>query len=505
MRTRSLSRIRWAVLLCVTALAAWSARVRPLVLIQRGMKFFDIGKAMLPPDLTFAGKAAVPLLATVQMAFSGTVLGAFFGLVLACAAAEQFHSCRWVRTGLRVLIQLVRTIPVLILALAATFLIGMGTLAGTAAIFLSTAVILAKLGYEDMEQAPDGAYLALKQNGVSPGKAAVRTVLPEILPAYLSNSLYLLEANVRSSAILGYVGAGGIGLLLNEKLSWRQYDKVGMVLILLFFVVAAAEAVSEAFRIHLKEGEGRSLLWFWIVIFVLAVLSVGTTESGSGLRAARAMVSGIIHLDWSLFLDGGSQGVWHLMLETVCIAWAGTILGAVFSLPLALAGSLRLMPKWAALAVRLAVVSVRTVPVFIYGLMFLRVTGPGAFAGVLTLGVTSTALLTRRFQEAADSVDLGAWRALRQAGVSWIVCVRRGLLPQLAPAFSAAVLYRFDVNLREASILGMVGAGGLGAPLVMAMNQYKWNQAGALLLGLALVVLATAKGSSMLSQSFKTD
>lgn len=501
MKRQSFCRIRWIGLLCVTAAAAWSAGVRPLVLLRRGMKFFDIGKAMFPPDLAFAGKAAAPLLATVQMAFSGTVLGAFAGLVLACAASGQFHGCRWLRRGLRMMIQLVRTIPVLILALAATFLIGMGTLAGTAAIFLSTAVILAKLGYEDMEQAPEGAYLALKQSGAGPGKAAVRTILPEILPAYLSNSLYMLEANVRSSAILGYVGAGGIGLLLNEKLSWRQYDKAGMVLILLFFVVAASEAVSESFRIYLKEGERRSFGWFWILIFVLAVLSVGKTESGSGLRAAHAMVSGIFHPDWSLFLDGGSRGIWHLMLETVCIAWAGTMLGAVLSFPLALAGSLRLMPKWAALAVRLAVVSVRTIPVFIYGLMFLRVTGPGAFAGVMTLGVTSTALLTRRFQEAADSVDLGAWHALRHAGVPWIVSVRRGLLPQLAPAFSSAVLYRFDVNIREASILGMVGAGGIGAPLVMAMNQYKWNQAGALLLGLAVVVLITAECSAALSRN----
>lgn len=493
----------WAAFFCVTAAAARSAGVQPMVLVRRGTKFFDIARAMVPPDWAFAGKAVRPLLATVQMAFSGTVLGAFAGLILACAAAEQFHGCRWLRAGLRMAIQLLRTIPVLVLALASTFLIGMGTLAGTAAIFLSTAVILAKLGYEDMEQVPDGAYLALKQSGTSPGKAAVRTVLPEILPAYLSNSLYLLEANVRNSAILGYVGAGGIGLLINEKLSWRQYDKVGMVLILLFFVVAAAEAVSEAFRIHLKEGGKKSFCWLWGLLFVLAVLCVGHTESNSGLRAARAMISGILHPDWSMFLDAGSQGIWRLMLETICIAWAGTVLGAVFSFPLALAGSLRLVPGWAALLVRCLTVSVRTIPVFIYGLMFLRVTGPGAFAGVMTLGVTSTALLTRRFQEAADSLDLGAWQALRNAGVPWISVVRRVLLPQLAPSFSAAVLYRFDVNIREASILGMVGAGGIGAPLIMAMNQYQWNQAGALLLGVSGVVLVTAGCSSSLSRKLR--
>ncbi len=503
MKRRKCYRVGWIVMLCLTLAACWSAGVQPSVLMRRGEKFFDIGRAMFPPDWTYAPKVIGPLAATVRMAFSGTVLGAFAGLILACASSEQFFGCRLLRTGLRAIIQLVRTVPVLILALAATFLIGMGTLAGTAAIFLSTAVILGKLGYEDMEQAPNGAYLALKQSGIGPVKAAVRTVLPEILPAYLSNSLYLLETNVRSSAILGYVGAGGIGLLMNEKLSWRQYDKVGMVLIPLFFVVAISEMVSEWFRIRLKEGERISFRWFWMIIFLLAVLSVGGTESSSGLRAARAMISGIFHPDWSMFFDCGSQGIWHLMAETVCIAWVGTVLGAVLSFPLALAGSLRLIPKWAAVLVRIAVVSVRTIPVFIYGLMFLRVTGPGAFAGVLTLGVTSTALLTRRFQEAADSLDLGTWYALRNMGVPWIVAVRRVLFPQLAPSFFAAVLYRFDVNIREASILGMVGAGGIGAPLIMAMNQYKWNQAGALLWGLAAVVLATGACSSTLSRRLK--
>ena len=401
------------------------------------------------------------------------------------------------------MIQLVRTVPVLILALAATFLLGMGTLAGTAAIFLSTAVILARLGYEDLAHAPESGYLALRQTGCGPCKAGVRALLPEILPSYLSNVLYLLEANVRNSAILGYVGAGGIGLLLNEKLSWRQYDKVGMALVLLFFAVGAAEVLSEMFRIWLKEGK-KTISWqLWCLLFVPALLLAGRSESGNGMRAAQAMLLGILHPDWSMLLDFGRSGVWYLLLETVCIAWAGTILGAVLSVPMALAGSLRLMPKWAAAAVRGLAAAVRTIPVFVYGLMFLRVTGPGAFAGVMTLGVTSTALLTRRFQEAADSLDLRAWHALRNAGVPWLVCVFRVLLPQLAPAFAAAVLYRFDVNVREASVLGMVGAGGIGAPLVMAMNQYKWNQAGAILLGLAASVLAVGYGSSALSRRLK--
>ena len=80
--------------------------------------------------------------------------------------------------------------------------------------------------------------------GAASAQAFFRSTLPEILPAYLTNALYLLEGNVRHSAILGYVGAGGIGLLLNEKVSWREYDKVGTILLLLFAVVYLMEHLS---------------------------------------------------------------------------------------------------------------------------------------------------------------------------------------------------------------------------------------------------------------------
>ena len=85
-------------------------------------------------------------------------------------------------------------------------------------------------------------------------------------------------------------------------------------------------------------------------------------------------------------------------------------------------------------------------------------------------------------------------------GVSPVVCIFRAVLPQLKPAFLSAVLYRFDVNIREASVLGLVGAGGIGAPLIFAMNQYAWKKAGAIALGLILLVWLIDSVSSRLRQ-----
>ena len=270
---------------------------------------------------------------------------------------------------------------------------------------------------------------------------------------------------------------------------------------MMFGAVVLVEGVSEYLRYVLKEqeiyekenrGAGRiRLAAVLLCAFLLAasLYPAGIPESQGGQRAAAAMARGIFRPDLSMLLDMGPHGVARLLLETVCITVTGTAAGTILSLPLSLAGSVRLMPFWAAVPVRLLSAAVRTVPVFIYGLMFIRVTGPGPFAGALTLGITSVGLLTKRFQTAADNVNLGSWEAIRNMGVSPVGALRYGLWPQLYPAFASAVLYRLDVNMREASILGLVGAGGIGAPLIMAMNQYKWSQAGALLLGLAGAVL----------------
>ena len=124
----------------------------------------------------------------------------------------------------------------------------------------------------------------------------------------------------------------------------------------------------------------------------------------------------------------------------------------------------------------------------IYGLIFIRVTGPGPFAGVLTLAVCSVGLLSKRFMEAIEAMDFRAFHALEAMGVSRLLRIRYAVLPQFLPALASAVLYRFDVNIREASVLGLVGAGGIGAPLIFAMNHYAWNEAGAIALGLILLV-----------------
>ena len=224
--------------------AAWFTGCDLSLMWSRRDHLTDIAAKMFPPDWGFLGKVLPLLWATIQMSITGTFLGAVLSIPAAMACAAALPGPGPVKKAVRFCIQVLRSFPALILALLATFFLGIGSFAGTAAITVYTFAIMTRLTYEDIESAPQGPYLALRAMGAASAQAFFRSTLPEILPAYLTNALYLLEGNVRHSAILGYVGAGGIGLLLNEKVSWREYDKVGTILLLLFAVVYLMEHLS---------------------------------------------------------------------------------------------------------------------------------------------------------------------------------------------------------------------------------------------------------------------
>ena len=218
-----------------------------------------------------------------------------------------------------------------------------------------------------------------------------------------------------------------------------------------------------------------------------AVETAGTTQNGAVI--AWNILAGIFHPDTDLLFNFTTQGVPYLLLETICIAFLGTIVGAIISVPLAFLSASNLTPKPVAFVGRIIIMAVRTVPAFVYGLMFIRVTGPGAFAGLLTMSLCSVGMVSKMYIEAIEDLDVRVLESLDAAGCTTWQKIRYGILPQLMPNFASNAIYRFDINLRDATVLGLVGAGGIGAPLIFAMNSYRWEEAGAILAGLIVLVL----------------
>jgi len=226
-----------------------------------------------------------------------------------------------------------------------------------------------------------------------------------------------------------------------------------------------------------------------IALFAWSLTSVNLKSfDEKGLKIALGILNGIVHPDLSLF-NLTMQSVPYLLVETLAIAFLGTIVGGILSIPFAFLSASNIVPKPVSWLTRLFLIIVRTIPALVYGLMFIRVTGPGPFAGVLTVGLTSIGMLSKLYVDAIEELDTRVLESMISIGCTTFEKIRYGIVPQLLSIFLSVTIYRFDMNMRDAATLGLVGAGGIGAPLIFAMRSYRWNQVGSILIGLVILIL----------------
>ena len=218
------------------------------LIITRFDKLLDLFVRLFHPKWDFFSKVVGPLVDTIKMSILGTVIGCLLALPIAVLASTNICKSTAIVSVLRFILALIRTLPTLVIALVCALVFGLGTFAGTLAISIFTFGIVAKMLYESIETIDMGPFEAMEALGANKFQAFWSACVPQILPVYLSHSLYCFEMNVRASAILGYVGAGGLGITINERIGWRDYNGLGMVLLSLFVVVVAIEFFSEYLR-----------------------------------------------------------------------------------------------------------------------------------------------------------------------------------------------------------------------------------------------------------------
>lgn len=239
------------VLIILTILVLISMKITNFsldVLIKKGEQFFVILSDMIPPDFDYAKVVLGPLLDTIKMSILGSILGCIIAIPFSILSSTNINSNKVILWIVRSFSSIIRTLPALIIALIATYVFDLGTFAGTIAIAIFTFGIVAKMLYEKIETVDMGPFEAMEAVGATKIQAFIGAIMPQIMPSYFSICLYSFEINVRYAAILGYVGAGGIGLILNEKLAWREYSSVGMILLMLFITVISIEYISKFIR-----------------------------------------------------------------------------------------------------------------------------------------------------------------------------------------------------------------------------------------------------------------
>ena len=245
-------RSRTPLILLLVVVAVWlSLRMTGFdlsLIVRKFDKLLDLFLKLFHPKWDFFNKVVRPLVDTVKMSVLGTVIGCLIALPVSILSSTNICRSKAVVSVFRFILALIRTLPTLVIALVCALVFGLGTFAGTLAISIFTFGIVAKMLYESIETIDMGPFEAMEALGANKFQAFWSACVPQILPVYLSHSLYCFEMNVRASAILGYVGAGGLGITINERIGWRDYNGLGMVLLSLFVVVVAIEFFSEYLR-----------------------------------------------------------------------------------------------------------------------------------------------------------------------------------------------------------------------------------------------------------------
>ncbi|MCE5090424.1 phosphonate ABC transporter, permease protein PhnE [Staphylococcus devriesei] len=232
-----------------------------------------------------------------------------------------------------------------------------------------------------------------------------------------------------------------------------------------------------------------------IVLIVLAIIAWGFAGmpalelKSKSIEILKSIFNGLFHPDWNYVYIPAGEDLLRGLLETFAIAIIGTFIAAMMCLPFAFLGARNLVKLRPVSGVTKFFLSViRVFPEIVMALIFIKAVGPGSFSGVLALGIHSIGMLGKLFVEDIESLDFTSVESLKASGANKTKTLVFAVIPQILPSFLSLVLYRFELNLRSASILGLIGAGGIGTPLIFALQTRSWDRVGVILIGLVVMV-----------------
>lgn len=218
------------------------------ILFKNWDQFADIFVQISHPDLSYLSVIWPKLIETIKMAVLGTVIGSVVAFIYSLSIARNIVKNKAVTGVLRFIMNIIRTIPDLLLGAVFVAIVGIGPVAGVVALAVVTFGIVVKLFYESIETIDPGPIEALTAVGANKLQIIHHAVMPQIMTYFISYVLYAFEINVRASTVLGYIGAGGIGLNLQQTLQVFNYAQTGTIIIVIIVVVVLIDYVSSKSR-----------------------------------------------------------------------------------------------------------------------------------------------------------------------------------------------------------------------------------------------------------------
>jgi len=222
-------------------------------LFSDSSKYFgDILNRMLPPDFSNLKKMIYSMLETIEIAFLGTFIAIALSIPVGLFSAKNLAPNYAVFLVARTITIFFRAIPEFIIAMILVIAIGFGAMPGVLALGIHTMGFLAKFYAEDIEHINKGPIEALKASGASKGQIISFAVIPQIIPSFIANNLYILDRNIRMATMLGIVGAGGIGYELQSSFRMFEYQKVSAIIIIIFITIFIIDHLSSFIRSKVK-------------------------------------------------------------------------------------------------------------------------------------------------------------------------------------------------------------------------------------------------------------
>ena len=457
----------------------------------------------LPPETNehFLVLLARATLETLAIATAGLALAVLLALPLAYRSSDAARDKPLLRPGTRLVLTVLRGVPELVWALVFVRIFGLGPAAGVLALGLTYGGMLGKVYAEILESVDRRPADALRQSGAKRPLALFYGLLPQAAGELVSYTVYRWECALRASVVMGFVGAGGLGQLMDQAMKMLNGGEAASILAAFVVLVLAADALSGALRRRLDApaaarpapfGAGAAALavalgaaiassFLWLELRLSELFTVHAAVS------VAAFVAGFFPPDLSpAWLARVARGAW----ETLAISAVGTLIAAVAGLALAL-------PRWRA-PWTLALNILRAVPELVWATLTALAVGLGPFAGVLALALHTAGVLGRLYAEALQNAPATPHAALRLAGARAPLAFLYGTLPAALPQLIAYTLYRWEMNIRMAAILGFVGAGGLGQLLYFELSLFHYAQAATVIATMLALSVAVDAASAAL-------
>ncbi|NEK59518.1 ABC transporter permease subunit [Geodermatophilus sabuli] len=489
-------RRRWAWGLGAAAVLVWSlagaglfsgAVVNP----GGGVQFDRFASAALSPaaDGEFLALLATSALVTVAYAALGTALA----LLLGGVGAVLVSRTTWGRRRLgwllaRGALAVPRGLHEAVWGLLLVNVLGLDPWVGVLAIGVPYGAVTAKVFADLVDEVPRGGYEALLASGSGRATAALYGLLPPASGGLLSYAFYRLECAVRSAVVLGLIGAGGLGYQLSLSFASLRWDEVWTCVYALALLCLTADVAGRAVRRRLATAPSAARRDPVLTAAVLGALALTAWSwwflalSPGTLVSARtgSQLGYVLGAAWPPATDGALLGsIAGLAVDTVqmsVIAIAVATLGAGLLAGVAARprGPMRPGRRLAGSLVRVVLLLLRAVPPPVWALVLLFVLLPGVLPGALALGVYTLGVLGRLAAEATEELDPRPRAALTALGARPAGAWLYGVASRATGPVLAYALYRWEVAIRDTILVGLLGAGGLGALLASEMAAFDW-------------------------------